>query len=517
MLQLFNPFWLIALAGILVPIAIHLWNKKPGRTIQVGSIRWLEEAASQRLRSLRLHDLWRLLLRTVIVALLALLLTQPQWMNVHPPSARSLVLISPEVWQSARVQAIKTMIDSLRQRKEFELRSFSADFPLLREPKIITPRNSGQEVADQEPYWTLLEGLSRQQPAPAEVFLFTSAQIRHFSGERPAVSFPLTWMTVPVGAPTQWLAEAFLTRTDSLEVRLGYSHAQGTYFRSLRVAFPQENTVLRKAGFPELTFSRQEKASFVEWKGEKPSRVQVREATQHLIIYHQASRTPDVRYLKAALESWLDDSGRKYQLEVTGKIPDPAQPADWLFWLSDELVPEAIGQKMAQGLRLFRDGNAGKSQPLRAQLIVQGWTIPLHLYRQDTLRETGQAIWKNHFGQSVLTFRPLGKGGTYHFHSRLHPDWSELPESAFFPQLIGLLLNPVAAHQPDHLDRRLLDESQIGPVKGHRKVDFGRQAHRQADLRPGVGLLALLLFALERGLVQRKRKTRTDNPPKEAT
>jgi len=481
----------------------------------VGSIRWLEEAASQRLSSIRLHDLWLLLLRTVIVALLALLLTYPKWTSFHPPSAGNLILISPEVWQSAQFHSIKRRIDSLRQQKDFELRSFSADFPLLTEEEILTPRDSGQGVRDQEQYWTLLERLSRQQPAPAEVFLFTSAQIRHFSGERPALSFPLTWITVPVGEFTQWLEEAFLTRTDSLEIRIGYSHAQGTYFRSLRVAFPQENTVIRKAGFPDLTFSRQEKSSFVEWKGEKPSCVQVQQDTQHLTLYYQASRTQDVRYLKAALESWLDHAGRKYQLEVTGKIPDSTQPADWIFWLSDEPVPESIGQKMAEGLRLFRDGSWEKSQPLRVQLAVEGWALPLSLYRQDTLRETGSAIWKNNFGQSVLTFSPLGKGGSYHFHSRLHPDWSELPESAFFPQLIGLLLNPVEAHPPNDLDRRWLDESQIRPVKVHQKSDSGWKLRQQTDVRPVVGLLALLLFALERGLVQRKRKTVTYNQPKE--
>jgi hypothetical protein len=280
---------------------------------------------------------------------------------------------------------------------------------------------------------------------------------------------------------------------------------------------PQENIILRKAGFPELAFFRQGKSSFVEWKGEKPSRVQVQQDTQHLTLYYQASRTQDVRYLKAALESWLDHAGRKYQLEVTGKMPDPTQPADWIGWLSDEPVPKAIGQQMAEGLRLFRDGSSGKSQPLRAQLTVEGWATPLNLYRQDTLRETGQVLWKNNFGEPVLTFSPLGKGGSYHFHSRLHPDWSELPESAFFPQLIGLLLNPVAVRQPDHLDRRLLDESQVRPVKWSRKVDFGWKVRRQTDVRPVAGLLALLLFALERGFVQRKRKTRPFNQPKEMT
>ena len=513
MLQLFNPFWLIALAGLLVPVAIHLWNKKPGRTIKVGSIRWLEEAASQRLSSLRLYDLWLLLLRMVIVALLALLLTQPRWIRQNQASARNLILISPEMQQSARFQSIQTMIDSLRQQKKFELRSFSPGFPLLSEKEISTPSESRKEVPDQEQYWTLLEGLGRQQPMPSEVFLFTSAGIRHFSEKRPAVSVSFTWITVPIGESTQWLQEAFLTRNDSLEIIIGHSDAQGTRFRKQRTELPKENTVIRKAGFRDLTFSRKKKSFFVEWKGENSSRIPIQEAVQHLIIYHQASRTEDVRYLKAALESWLDNSGRKYQLDVTGKIPAPAQPADWIFWLSEEPVPESMRQRMAEGMRLFRDGNSEKSKALRTQLIVPGLVTSIKLFRQDTLRETGQAIWKNNFGQSVLTFNPKGKGGTYHFHSRLHPDWSELPESAVFPQLVGLLLNP--ASEPDLLDARILDESQIQPVRVSSAVNFGTETPRRNDLRPFVGLLALLLFGLERMLVQVKRKTVTYNQPKE--
>lgn len=500
---------------MLVPIAIHLWNKKSGRTVKVGSIRWLEESASQRLSSLRLHDLWLLLLRTAIVTLLALLLTQPKWISQLQPSARNLILVSPEVRQSADFQPLKTMIDSLRQQKQFEWHSFSPGFPLLTEKEILTPGNSAKGLADQEQYWMLLEGLGRQQPMPSEVFLFTSAGMRHFSGERPAVSFPLTWITLPTGEPTQWLQEAFLTLNDSLEIIIGYSDAQGTRFRKQRTGLPKENTVIRKTGFPDLTFSRQEPSSWVEWKGENPSRVPVQQSAQHLIIYYQASRTKDVRYLKAALESWLDYSGRKYQMEVTEKTPDPAQPVDWIFWLSDEPVPKSIGLKMAEGLKLFQDGNSNTTRTLLTQLIVPGLATPLNLYRQDTLRKTGQSIWKNNFGQTVVTFSPQGKGGIYYFHSRLHPDWSEIPESPVFPQLIGLLLNPTSARELDLLDARTLDESQIRPVRVSKKMETGPKVVRQTDARPVIGFLALLLFGLERWIIQIKRKTVTYNQPKE--
>jgi hypothetical protein len=60
---LLTPSALLALLGILVPVAIHLWNRRPGREVAVGSLRWLTAGANRRLRNLKPEQLWLLLLR----------------------------------------------------------------------------------------------------------------------------------------------------------------------------------------------------------------------------------------------------------------------------------------------------------------------------------------------------------------------------------------------------------------------------------------------------------------------
>ena len=68
MLTLTNPPALLALLGLLVPLAIHLWNRRPGREVAVGSLRWLAAGANRRLRNLRLEQVWLLLQRAALLA-----------------------------------------------------------------------------------------------------------------------------------------------------------------------------------------------------------------------------------------------------------------------------------------------------------------------------------------------------------------------------------------------------------------------------------------------------------------
>ncbi|WP_141765598.1 BatA domain-containing protein, partial [Hymenobacter coccineus] len=58
MLTLTSPAALLALLGLLVPLAIYLWNRRPGPEVAVGSLRWLAAGANRRLRNLK-PEHWR--------------------------------------------------------------------------------------------------------------------------------------------------------------------------------------------------------------------------------------------------------------------------------------------------------------------------------------------------------------------------------------------------------------------------------------------------------------------------
>lgn len=518
MLQLLSPFWLVALSGVLIPVLIHLWNKKPGRTIKVGSIRWLEAAASKRLNSMRLHDWLLLLLRMAIVALVALILTQPQWLQPTPPPAKRQVLIGSAVFASQALLKIKPTVDSLR-KQGYELRLFSPGFPSISEPDWT---NAPQPLANTNTapigpdYWTLLQALGQQPPSPGEAWIFTDGQLRHFRGERPGVSFPFTWISLPLAETTQWLQEAFVNSSDSLTLVVGSSDAEGTHFRPIRLPLPSQNAVLP---VPELTetanapvkFIKEDKNAFVEWKNDQ---LAVQSDTQRIVFFYDEGRKEEVRYLQAALRAWTDFTERNAELMVTSQLPDPKQSFDWLFWLSDQEVPTTVLQQLANGLQLVKEAATGDNKGVSAQLFIPGIPSPFALYRQtDGQRQSiGSTLWQDNVGRPMLSFLREGKGGLYTFYSRFDPKWNTVPESGYFPQIIGQLLHPpltLAVIQ----DRREIDERQIVPSRTPEEPRK-KSWPLTMDLRVALGGLALLLLALERGFV--RMKTKTVNYPNKA-
>ncbi|MEJ7662798.1 MAG: BatA domain-containing protein [Hymenobacter sp.] len=111
MLTLTNPSALLALLGLLVPLAIHLWNRRPGREVAVGSLRWLAAGANRRLCSLRLEQVWLLLLRAALLAALAVALAGPAWRQVRP-AGRGQVLVSPALADGGSLAAVRPTLDS---------------------------------------------------------------------------------------------------------------------------------------------------------------------------------------------------------------------------------------------------------------------------------------------------------------------------------------------------------------------------------------------------------------------
>ena len=56
-MQFVQSIWLWAITGIAVPIVIHLWNVKQGKTFKVGSILFVTETARSYATSLKISEL----------------------------------------------------------------------------------------------------------------------------------------------------------------------------------------------------------------------------------------------------------------------------------------------------------------------------------------------------------------------------------------------------------------------------------------------------------------------------
>src|SRR5690554_2756424 len=76
-----SPAWLWLCSLIIIPIFIHLWNRKLGKSQLLGTFRFLPDHSFNAPRHVQLHEISLLLLRMLMVILIGLLLANIFWLN----------------------------------------------------------------------------------------------------------------------------------------------------------------------------------------------------------------------------------------------------------------------------------------------------------------------------------------------------------------------------------------------------------------------------------------------------
>ena len=74
-----HPLFLIALAGISVPLILHFFRRKKSRPVSWAAMRFLMQAAEARKKRVKLEDLLLMILRCLALAAVVLVLARPWW------------------------------------------------------------------------------------------------------------------------------------------------------------------------------------------------------------------------------------------------------------------------------------------------------------------------------------------------------------------------------------------------------------------------------------------------------
>lgn len=179
-MQFLNPSYLWALLGLLVPIAIHMWSKKQGRTIKVGSVKFLKASENPRSRSFQINELLLLFLRLLIVGLLVLIISGLSWKksSQHSPLTyiiEASLLDTPE---------IKSLADEWSEH--FEVRLLQKEFPTYEGEPVDS--NSFQAPF----YWQLAKEM---QYLPTDsIVVLTRSLLKGIKGKRPNISKKIKWI-----------------------------------------------------------------------------------------------------------------------------------------------------------------------------------------------------------------------------------------------------------------------------------------------------------------------------------
>src|SRR3954463_3345337 len=76
-----NPLLLFGLAAVLVPIIIHLLNRRKFQKVVWAAMRFIRTSVEKNQRRMRIEDLILLVLRCLLLALLAVALARPAFKN----------------------------------------------------------------------------------------------------------------------------------------------------------------------------------------------------------------------------------------------------------------------------------------------------------------------------------------------------------------------------------------------------------------------------------------------------
>ena len=210
----------------MIPIAIHLWNIRQGKTLKIGSIALLTRTSQEHARSLRFTELFLLFLRCLLIILLALLLAQPYWLNGG--SGKGWILMEKKDVEQTYIH-FKPITDSLLNagyefhllEKGFEKKDLQSVLKESRDTTEINPLS----------YWSLVKQLDKKLPQEFPVYLFTGNRLNRFIGSRPEVSIAVKWKTFTTrDSMHTFISKAYVASSDSIIVIKGETGPSGTLY-----------------------------------------------------------------------------------------------------------------------------------------------------------------------------------------------------------------------------------------------------------------------------------------------
>ncbi|MFQ5676621.1 MAG: BatA domain-containing protein [bacterium] len=507
MLNFLSPGSLFALAAIAIPIAIHLFNKKEGKRVKVGSTRFLRASQSNRLKRIRLSQIPLLVLRSLILTLLAFMLAEPFWVREGDGknSHSGWVLVSPAVLTSPLDAMMRGKVDSLIAAGN-ELRLLADGFP------TVSPQDSVTDSSLDGNYWSLLREADRTAPANVPFWVMTASRLANFRGERPAIRDNVTWVAVNRPGRSRWLEKAESTAGDSLRVVVGVGDSTQTHFRRYFFKRPRKKTMVVLTDFALEMEPDDREVIHIRLLTDASQRLKdhltVTDAnrTKKFLIYHDKSRQEDARYVKAALQAIIAAARQAGSVSVLtiDRLPNRVDDADWIFWLSRTGLPETLLTNQT-GRVILRDAYSPEYTAVETEIIVEDEPVarPPRLHRRVAALDAGVALWKDGSGEPLLEIQQQAGGLLMHFDSRFHPLWNDLVLSPVFPKWLGDLIDYAERTMKADgwgkrdFDQRFIATRQIEPEKLEPRVS-GKPAGARRALDVFFWGAAVLLFALER-------------------
>ena len=185
MLQFLAPAFVIGFLGILIPVLVHFWNTSDKRIVKVGSIRWIKESDSVKVRRFKVSEILLMLLRIAIVCLLVLLISDART-NIYKSDdvSKNWILVDPSLKVTDELEGIITN----QKYQEREVRWLEPNFSLIENEISFTG------LLD---FWGLLKMLDVTDSKPDSILVLSRSNRANFKGVKPNLHMVVDWVTIP--------------------------------------------------------------------------------------------------------------------------------------------------------------------------------------------------------------------------------------------------------------------------------------------------------------------------------
>lgn len=457
-MQFFYPIGLLALAGLIIPLIIHLWNIKQGKTLKIGSIALLGESSRASSKSFKLTDILLFILRCLLIILIGFCIAQPYITKKLNAKEKGGWILVDKARLKTVYQTNKKTIDSLLEI-HYEIRDFNVGFtPLkLKDTSNIEKLDNGVNLN----YTSLFNQLNHIIPAGTSVFAYQDLKQINFGNTLPETKFNVHWK--------------FLDDADSVK-----------------------NWFTDFAGKKLKAYSTPKQTTYEIVNNQNP-------ATISVAVYDGGAN--DNKYLVAALNAIARFSGRKIIINSSAEKNNQVG-----FWLSEKPVSEEFKTSITKNGTLFKYAN-GKVISTASFINVDGEKIPIS--RRISSGNHSDNVMTDGFGNSILSKEKADNINVLSFYSRFNPQWNELVWNEEFVKILMPIVlqsdKPETFGFEDNLnDQRTLQVSQINITENNIREHNNTPSTNQPLLNL-FWFAALIVFVAERILSFRNKTNYAKN------
>ncbi len=395
MFQILYPLGLLAALGILIPVLIHLWNVKTGKTLKIGSVFLLGTPSNQRSRSFRVQDWPLLLLRCLIIFLAALVLSVPvMHTREKVTKAPGWILVEKsglsELWKSHRFS-----MDSLI-KAGYEIHDLAQNFEKidLNDTTTVFSRSSELRL----PYYSLFRQLEVLLPNGTSVYFFAKGNRSDFDGPQVDSKLDLHWKILPPdSSQLNWTAATYQLANGRVRKMEANASSNGTYYTIKDLLSPaaKERSV---------------------------------DTSTVLIQIYAGKNAEDATYVRAATAAISAYTQRKIKIRNVSSVNAVTRAPGVLFWLSEEKLSPAVLRDLNENTTVFYYAGT-KVQSLGSVIRDNSslTTQPAELY-QRTVLESATTIgqWEDGTGTPLLLHSVQTGVNCLGFYSRFKPEWTDM-------------------------------------------------------------------------------------------